>query len=66
MPITWFTGFPVGLSVRAHTQRRERSKEVFSLHSSCIAYGNEPTSTTVYSGVVLLLEVRAGVGANTQ
>ncbi len=45
--------------------RREHSRKVFSLHSSCIAYGNEPTSTTVYSGVALLLKVRDGSCVNT-
>lgn len=38
---------------------RKRAHELFTLRTSCIAYGNDPTTTIVYSGVALLLEVPA-------
>lgn len=41
--------------------RRVCAPERFHLRSNAIAWGNEPMSTTIYSGVVLLLEVGACV-----
>ncbi len=38
---------------------REPAREAFTLRTTCLAYGNEPMTDTVYSGVALLLKVGA-------
>ncbi len=40
---------------------KKRTHEVFTLCTSCMAHGNEPVTTTICSGVALLLEMGAGV-----